>query len=160
MKIVGKIIAVIYSVLFSAVILAFGVIFMGKDLTSKEFLTEIVKSADLNEITIEQINIPELSEKYGNSATVEEVLIEEMIKAGLTEEKARELLNDEKLREFIAEKAGDSLDNVINGTKVLKVTSSELKDVLSTLELSDSDYVDLADYINKLIDEINARSGN
>lgn len=160
MKIVGKIFAVLYGVVFSVVLLGFGALFMGKDFISKEFITEAIKTADLNEITIEQINVPELSEKYGDSATVEEVLIAEMVKAGFTEEKAKEVLNDKKLREFIAEKAGDSLDNILEGKKVTKVTASELKDVLSALELSDDDYNELANYINRIIDEVNARSGN
>lgn len=160
MKIVGKIFAVLYGVLFSFILVIFGAFFMGKDFISKEFITEVIKTADLSEVTIEDINVPELTEKYGSKATVEDVLISEMVKHGLTEEKARELLNDEKLREYIANKAGDSLDNVLSGKKVTKVTAEELKDVLAVLELTDDEATQLADYINDIIDEVNARSGN
>ncbi len=160
MKIVGKIFASIYSILFVFISLCFLSLFFTRTFISRDFLVSSLKKIDLEAIKVEDLGTNDYFADYDENITLSEAITNEMEKAGIDKEKAEEIVNDEKLREFIGDKANEVIEAIANEEEIKVVTNDEVKDALGVLELTEDNYQEVTDFLNEVISEVNKEVQN
>ncbi len=160
MKIVGKIFASIYSILFVFISLCFLSLFFTRTFISRDFLVSSLKKIDLEAIKVEDLGTNDYFANYDENVTLSEAITNEMEKAGIDKEKAEEIVNDEKLREFIGDKANEVIEAIANEEEIKVVTNDEVKDALGVLELTEDNYQEVTDFLNEVISEVNKEVQN
>ncbi|MDE5539537.1 MAG: hypothetical protein K2J20_03525 [Bacilli bacterium] len=120
MKIIGRIIStilvVILSLLSTVSLLSFTMLNSTEDFLSTDFVKEVVKNVDFNEL---------MGDKVEQEV---EVLLE---KTGIPKEYVNEVLESEELKEYMGTYISESLDYVLYGKELPTITGSELSNVLS-----------------------------
>lgn len=156
LKILGKCFSVMYSVIFTFILLVFVVALFITSMISTDFIVETFKSVDLSTFKVSDIDLPsEYQTKYGNNATLEDVVVGEMVASGLEEDTARDFINDDNVREFIGEKAREMLDAEITDRDISKVSEEDVAKALENINVTDENIEAITDFFNEFIDEYN-----
>lgn len=156
LKILGKCFSVIYSVIYAFALYIFVIILFITTLISTSFMVEVIKSVDLADIKIADTELSsEYAAKYGEDATLEDVVVGEMVEVGIEENSARELVNDENIREFLGEKIGELIDNSITGNDVASIEEKDMQKALVNISLTEEEVKNITDFLNDFIDEYN-----
>ena len=155
MKTLGKLLASLYSFCFTFLLLVFLVFFFIRGLTTQNFWTNALKEMDFSQIKVKDYGLDDYIKKYGENATIEDVITIELENAGIDTESVNKILNDESIREFVGSKANEIIDAAMNKKEVGEVTETEIKEALNVLNLSEEEYQEVTDFINEVITQFN-----
>lgn len=160
MRYAGKVFAVIYSILLVFLLLAFMILFYTRTVISEKFLSHSLSKLDYGAITVKALGIDEYLEKYGENATLEDIITIELENAGIDVQTTKKIINDENLQAFIGGKISELIDAGVNSSELEEVTEEEIEEALDVLDLSKANYQKVTDFINDFIVEFNKEMKN
>ena len=160
MKIVGKIIAVIYSLVFTIVLICFMFGFFGRTILNEKFFAQAIRDLDFSQIKLEDLHLEEYFSQYEGNYSLADVIEDELEDAGINTEEVKKIINDKDLKEFVGVKINEALKSGINGEEIEELSVSEVKSALKVLELSEEENEELTDYLNDLITKFNKEVKN
>ena len=123
MKTLGKICAVIYSILFYFIItIAFVSIFALK-FVNNNFYIKAFKNIDFNKIIVNEYN-----------ETLEDAIISDLEENGINKEDAKKILNSSEFKEFMGNIVGNYVNYILTDNKTDIVSKSDIRKIINKIE--------------------------
>lgn len=137
MKIVGKILSVIYSIIFTAVVLVLTVGLSCASLLNPSVAKNLVTEVDLGKVSASELGLTE------KNINLEEYIVGEITKLGIDGDIASDILNNEEIKEVIGDVAGRVITFIVSGSEIPQISEDEVNRVLSNekvKQLFDADF--------------------
>lgn len=151
MKILGKIIAVLYSIIFTLAIVLVSILITSSNLLRGDFYTELLTNVDLKEISASDLG---LSEEEGTN--LEDALVDKLTDFGFTESASVSMLQSKEIKEVLGNVIGQVINYNINKGDAPKVTKDQVKVIFDNEEVKKTLDADFSDEdINELVENIN-----
>lgn len=151
MKVLGKIIAVLYSIIFVFALTGVSLLIGASNLLDGSFYTEVLKSVDLNEINASDLGLTDNPDE-----SLQDVLVNQLSESGLDKQVSEAILNNEEIKEVVGDVIGQVIDYTAGIGEAPKVTTEQAKVILNNKnvkQLLDEDLTD--EDINELVNGLN-----
>lgn len=123
MKTLGKICAIIYSIMFYFIItIAFVSIFALK-FVNNNFYIKAFKNIDFNKIIVNEYN-----------ETLEDAIISDLEENGIDKEDAKKILNSSEFKEFMGNIVGNYVNYILTDNKTDIVSKSDIRKIINKIE--------------------------
>lgn len=152
MKIVGKLFAFIFSIIYCVVLTAFITLNYSTNLLKGEFYTEILNKVDLNEVEVkvkdnitgEETNVP-----------LNELVIEGLTENGMSEEDATKIIANENIKRVLGNVVGEIVNYQLNKGDTPEVSKEDIKSIINDPDLNKNTEILTDEEINELQQNIN-----
>lgn len=151
MKIFGKVLGSIYTVIFGVVLFAFLVVMFLGQLFVPDYYTNLVKDMDLSSYKVKELDLfsEEELKDYAENTTLEDYFVLELVKNGIAEKEAKEIVNDVKVRELYGEILGNLMSGLSTADKIERLTIEEVKVAFKKYDIDEDFYTDFVDNVNE-----------
>lgn len=151
----GKFFAIIFSVIYSIVLILIILLFFMSSFTKGNIYTDILKSIDLKEIKLSDID-PSLAEAFGRDVTLEDAFVSTLSDAGIDSNVAREIANNEEVKEVVGEFVGDCINYSINKSDLPQIKEEDVDVILDNIDVEEVTGEEInKEEIMNYVDEIN-----
>lgn len=161
MRILGKIIAVLFSIIYFFLMTAFMILTFAMNFVSGDYYANVFKSLDLKEIKISDLG--ELKEGFdlGEDANLEDVLVQGLTESGVSDETAKAIIDNKEIREVLGNFIGEYINYNLGGEEPT-ISRSEVetiyknKDVIAAIGHTPTDEeIDMVyDNLLEVVEEI------
>jgi len=135
MKVVGNVLAGIFSIIYFFVLIGtIGILFVS-NIFSEKYYSNVLKEIEFNEVKLIDLGVTELNEVYGEEATVEDVLVGTLKEAGFSENDAKVIINNDEVKELVGTFISDSVTYIATNEEVPQLNANQVKEVLSSNEI-------------------------
>lgn len=151
MKVLGKIAAILYSIIFVLAFFGVSLLVGASNLLNGSFYTSVLKSVDLNEINASDLGLTDNPDE-----SLEDVLINQLSESGLDKQVSEAILNNDEIKEVVGDVIGQVINYTINKGEAPKITKDQAKTILDNKDVKkmlDEDFTD--EDINELVSELN-----
>lgn len=163
MKIVGKIFAVLFCIIYFFLLTGFMSLSLVRNLSNGNYYSEVLTEIDLNKIRISDMGNFFDGSGLDEDATLEDAVVKFFESSDVDEEKVRKLIDNKEIREFIGNFVGDYVNYTMGGEKPVLV-ETEVKKVLTNPDLTsivgepteeelDNMYNQLTEFIDNVIEK-------
>lgn len=135
LKVFGKIIAVILSIIYFFVLMCIMLILFSRNLLSGDYYAQILKNVDLNQIKITDIKGIFDEEDISIDMSVEDAIVKAFTDAGEEEKTARAIVENEEIREILGKYIGEFISYNFGGEAPV-ILKSDLETVLRNPDLT------------------------
>lgn len=161
MKIVGKIFAVLYSVIFSLLIFVCSLGLVVTNVFTPSFFKDALKSVDLNELSAKDLGLSD-----DPNASLGDALADTLAEAGFDKAVAKKIMENEEIKEV----AGDVIGKFVNYQstgEVPQVSKSDVQKVINNPDvkqiigtsISDADINEMVNEVNNMLKELCEEGG-
>lgn len=173
LKVVGKIFAVLFCIVYFFVLSGLMTISFAMNLLSGNYYVTILKNVDLGKIKVSELGdaideIKGLDEiDIDEDTTVEEVLISLLKESGVDENTAIAIIENNEIREIIGNFIGDYMNYIAGDGERPKINKQDVKTILTNPDVvraygkqpTDEDIDKIYDQLNELANEIIENGG-
>ena len=153
MKIIGKLFAFIFSIIYCVVLTAFITLNYSTNLLKGEFYTEILNKVDLNEIELkvkdnitgEETNVP-----------LKDLVIEGLTENGMSEEDATKIIENENIKRVLGNVVGEIINYQLNKGDIPEVSKEDIESIINDPDLNKNRETLTDEEINELQQNINS----
>lgn len=153
MKIVGKIIAVLYSILFVLILFGMSLLIASTNLLKGDFYADLLKNVNLKEIDASSLG---LSDEEG--VTLEDALADKLSDIGLSKSTSKAILENAEIKEVVGDVIGQVINYKVGNGNAPKVTKEQVKTVFENEEVKKAfggESIDSED-LDEMVNEINS----
>ena len=151
----GVFFAIIFSVIYSVGITLMIVLYFMSGFTKGNIYTDILKSIDLNSVKLSDVD-QRLVNYFGSDATLEEVFVSSLEKAGIDENVAREIANNPEVKEVVGDFVGDCINYSINQDELPQIKEKDVNVILDNIDVEEITGKDIEKQeIMNYVDDIN-----
>lgn len=158
LKVFGKIIAVLFCIVYFFCLTAIMTLMISRNLVSSNYYSRVFKDIDLNAIVLSDLGeFSELLEDSGldETATLEDLAIKFLTNGELfSEEKARAIVQNEEIRSIVGEFVGEFINYAMGG-EAPEISKSDLETVLRNPDLNSVTGVPTDEDIDRIYDQLN-----
>lgn len=157
MKIVGKILAVLYSIVFSLVLLLISILINCTNIFKGSFYKDVLNSVKLNELKASDLGLSD-----DPNQTVEEVLVDKLKEVGINSDVSKKIINNQEIKEVLGNLMADIVNYSIDPKEVPQISKNDVEKILNNKDvkeiidenLSQEDIDKLVNEANKMLKEI------
>ena len=162
MKLLGKIVSVIYSIIFTIALFGISISLFASNLLKGSFYTDLLKNVDLKEISASDLGLTDSSNE-----NLHDYLVNELTQAGLDKNVSNTILNNSEIKEVVGNVIEQVINYSINKENVPKITEAQMKKVLNNKDvkqligenLTGSEVSELTKELNKFLKEFADNGG-
>ena len=161
MKVIGKIFAVLLSILYFVVLILFTSLIFVQKLSTGDFYSSILTSIDLDEIKLSDIDVTFDGMEHYEDETVADLLVEGLVDSGVEEVTAVEIVSNDNVKNLVGELIGEYVDYQINKENIPQIEVEDIKSIMSdmSIEASDDDIEELTNNINNILSKLANEEG-
>lgn len=159
MRFIGNFFAGIVSLIYFAVLLVMSMALFASNLFSADYFSDVLKSIEFSEIKLSDLGIEGVEE----GATVEDLLVDTLEEAGVSENDAKKILNSEEIKDVAGNFLSDTVTYIANQDgEIPQIKEKDVDRILQSEELKgllqevpdDIKTKDMTDEINNMIREM------
>lgn len=154
MKIVGKIFAVIFCIIYFFVLMGFMVFDFAGNVVSSNYYANIFENIDLETIKVSDLKGFFNEGEYDSNATLEDVIVNFFSEEDIEERKVKALLNDKTARKTIGKVIGDLVSYAMGGEKPA-ITRNDIKSFFNNSVVTDITGIPTEENIDYVYEELN-----
>lgn len=132
LKFFGNLLAGMVSLVYFSVLLAMASVLVVSNFLSADYYTKILSNIDFKEIRLSDLGVT------GTDAdlTVEDVLVDALGEAGISENDAKKIINSEKINEVAGELISDTANYFIDQKEMPQLDVNDVKAIMESEEAS------------------------
>lgn len=154
-KVLGNFLAILFSILYSITLVSIIVLFFFTSFFKGDIYTSILKSIDLKEIKLSDID-PRFKELFGKDVTIEEAFVLTLEEVGIDSNVALEIINNEEVKEVVGEFIGDCVNYTVNQDKLPEIKEEDIDKILDNIDIDKIENKEInKEEIMEYVDEIN-----
>lgn len=131
LKIIGKIFAVLFSAVYFFALASFVILFFGSNLLSTTYYKSVLKSIDLKEIKIKDLNVNINELDIDENTSVQDIIVEGLEELGLNNEMSIAIVENEEIREILGTYIGEFVNYQVSGGEMPEIKLEDVKTVLT-----------------------------
>lgn len=159
MKFVGNVLAKVFSIIFFIVLFLMMILFFLSNVFSANYYKNILNDIDLSEIKLADLGIT--GEEFSEDASVEDLLVDSLKEAGISENDAKKIVNNEKINEVVGNFISDTMNYLTYNEEVPQLDYKDVKEIIESNEVSsvledtpnDKEIKEFVDEVNKYLVE-------
>lgn len=167
MRILGKVISVLYSIVFVAVLFSLSALICASNLLKGDFYTEVLESVELEEISAKDLGLVDDDDPEGQDKNLQEVLVEKISDAGIDKEVADAILKNKEIKKVVGDVIGQVINYKLADGEAPKVTETQVKSILNNEdvkkmfdgELSNEDISEMTEMFNEFLKDFASDGG-
>lgn len=141
MKILGKIIAVLFCIIYFFLMTVFMTLTFAMNLVSGDYYADVFKGLDLKGIKISDLGEFgeefEFGEELEEDATLEDVLVYELKEGGVSDTTARAILENKEIREVVGKFVGEFINYNLGG-EAPTISRNDVETILKNKDVIDA----------------------
>lgn len=131
LKIIGKIFAVLFSTVYFFILTGFVILFFGSNLLSTVYYKDVLKSIDLKEIKVKDLNINTDELVIDENTSVQDIIVEGLEESGLNNEMSVAIVENEEIRGILGTYIGEYVNYQVSGGEIPEIKLEDVKTVLT-----------------------------
>ena len=153
MKIIGKLLAFIFSFIYCILLTSFITLNYSTNLLKGEFYTEILNKVDLNEI---EVKVKDNITGEEKNVPLKELVIEGLTENGMSEEDATKIIENENIKRVLGNVVGEIVNYQLNKGDIPEVSKEDVESIINDPNLNKNNETLTDEEINKLQQNINS----
>lgn len=134
MKKVGDFFAGFTSVIYFIVIFIMMILLFLSNVFSENYYTNILNNIDLSDIKLADLGI--YDDEFRSDATVQDILIESLEEAGISENDAIKIINNKKINEVAGKFISDTIVYITDNEEIPQINYQDIKEIIRSDNIS------------------------
>lgn len=156
LKVIGKIFAVLFCIVYFFVLLAFVTTFFATNFLKGDFYSNVITNIDLKNIKLSELDDVDFGIDMPEDATLNDVLVEALKRGGMEENVANKVMENKEIKELLGDVIGEYVSYSIIGGEAPVVTREDILVLANNKDITDAFGKPTDEEINNLVEQLNA----